>query len=396
MKGAPPPPPSAYNEDVVTSFLCAHHGVQHVGHIVPFSRHPVQAWSVVQNKTVSRIELQGTSTNVLRFPQATQPEKRFIHPRDKLPMDSDFNTEGVWIYSIVVKHYKNAADERVAVRLNYKHEAMATLQETDVHDDLLEEGGGFRSAFMAMEAKTEADVNVVPLREMTFGYQSPAFIATTALLGESNIMNGIIMIPADVCVRANLGTWKGALPEPSDELLNKMMERIHLKPTPENKVSILEQVHEKMEEQYEGRARSTFMYAVPYNHVLAWALQSADVRQQMRIIGTRELRYNKSVLYYLVLSEDLHLLRANCLSTWCGKTDRRRLHDVAFELSSETPATSIRAYVSYYSAPYLPPNVIANLAPTMSPDMMPVSAYSENDVARDMALKQTSNDRLIQ
>lgn len=324
--------------------------------------------------TSTRVEATG------QFPAAVlqQPAKRFND------MDSDLAT-GVWLYSVVIKHYKNPMNEQVAVAFSYTNPAMAALQGTAVKDDLYEAAGvPLRGTGLVMKPGTSEDVDWHPVREMAIGFQSPGFIATTALLNERNLMNGIIVLPEELCKEAGLGTWKGDYPEPSEDMLERMMGRVQINDRKQIKATL----KERMESAFEGRAKSTFMYAVPRNHVLAWALQSASVREQFRLLGTREIRVNGVVLYYLVLSEDFHQLRAYCVNAWLNKTDRVRMDTIGFTMLPPSEGASFRTYVKYLSMPAISQRAIDNLAPTLAPNFLPVSVYSEDDMDRDMALQE--------
>lgn len=455
----------------VATFLCQWHNVSDVRFINPFP-------NMVHAHDLARKTVLGVDVSVSNAPfvhgqaiactlqpdmirGSPQPRDPFVHPRTGNPMEHDVNGQGVSIYGITCRRYwltKNNVDPRAggagvdngssigssfaippaegggdcnlkcAVRLNFYHQHMAQLQQTDVQRKMYEAAGAERGTF-AVLTETSADgtdINELPMRELEFGLQNEQYTKTMMMVDESNLMNGIIAIPHEVCKAAGLPVWTGELPEPDERMLNKLMASMKIDPKTEEGQRQRQQLVQKFQhdfvESFQEYEQSTFYYAVPKKHVLAWPYLSEaycdmhDVRAERFRFVHAETKKVK-LLYYLVPNKPFERYVQYFKRDLMGKTDRRPLSSVGFEFVprvvnppapfggggvhnggfAEPPppaavqrgSVRLRAYISYYSVPAgLSPATIKGLAPTLCKGYPLPHNWSEDEVARQVAIEQ--------
>jgi hypothetical protein len=268
----------------------------------------------------------------------------------------------------------------------------------------------FKGSFFQMAPTATAggaDMDAAPLREQSFAYQNPHFVRTMALVTDTNLMNGILRIPFEVCVAARLPVWKGP-PEPDANMLAKLLKGMDIGAGTPEAAAVVHQWQEECMADYKDAARSTFFYAVPINHVLAWGYHSEEYRAQQ---GHRveEFRFTPPslskdadgiLLYYLVPDGFFEPMVRSFHARWMGKVDVRPLASIGFEFGGgggkATGFTvAMRAYLKFFSVPRgLPPATVAKLAPTLDPDFPPCHMWSVDEVARQMAIERHAQEQL--
>jgi hypothetical protein len=240
------------------------------------------------------------------------------------------------------------------------------------------DGGAIAGAYMRFGATTKegADVEAVPVREeIDHGFLNRFAAATLALVNESNLRNGIIEIPYDVCVAAGLPVYRGPPPPPSD-----------WQGDPQVWV-------ERWERDTADRHRIRCFYAVPVNHVLAWPLRNEQYAIRRRLPSLRfqfvppaqaGMGAEPVLLYYLLADLHMNGVESEFRRVWMGKVDMRPLSSLSFDLipecnraqypniSAETEAVAgvatVRSYITYLAPePGLTAEVISQLIPTLCP-----------------------------
>jgi hypothetical protein len=286
------------------------------------------------------------------------------------------------------------------VRLNYYHPGMSQLQQTEELDALNAESGGVKGMFAVLEpTSTARDMVSLPMYEIPFAYQNRDYIRTSALVNETNIHNGCVQIPTEVCIQAGLPVWHEHCLEPSEELIKHALKSVQgdLVAMREAYVANYKQ---QLLERFNKADRPTYFVAIPINHILAWPLQSEEYRSSgnMRV---EELRYSNPqvgnvLLYYLVPSTLFDFLLKTWTSNCSRGVDVRPLNKVGFEF---IPLTSnggggggggqvrLTAQITYMAAPPLNATTISKLAPALSLEFPPASQWCAADQERAAMLK---------
>lgn len=415
-----------YKWMVLAEFFCRYFDVEDVPLIEPFGKR-TYCWEPLK-ETKMTVEVLNTNvkfhirTNdaegqVVNCPftpdtwkTQPQPKPAFVHPITNEPMQHDLSR--VMIYSITCKHYRLNVPIQVAPRLNFYHEGMAQLQESREKDEMFAAAGAIRGAFTVLKpVNGGADMHDVPLPELHFAYQNQYFTRTMALVNDKNLMHGIVVIPRNVCLAADLPVWKGSLPEVPDDELVSLLESMKIDPKSEEgiqkKQSIKEQIETQRNEDIKDKAKIEYFVAIPIVHVLAWGYQSEEFAA---LRGHRVLQFRyyapggqAVVLYYMVDNIQFDFLVAGFKRDWMRKVDVRPLTDIGFqflpmlmpkyegipdEAVTVTGALSMRARIKFVSAPRLTQATIDNLAPMLIPGFPQCHEWSLDGVAQQIAIEK--------
>jgi len=406
---------SRYDYPVLATWLCGYYNVSDVRFIDPFGAGAVEAWTIPRktvlgvNCTSHSADVDGVQRALINAESARgsfQPKEPFIHPVKKEPMVHDM--ESVAIYNVTCRRYTLVAgneDCKYDVRLNFYNEHMAKLQETKEQDKMYQAAGATRGAFATLTPTHEEegrDINEIPMPELPFGIQNEQFTKTMMLIDESNLMNGIIKIPHDVCVATRLPVWTGKPPEPDAVMLEKLMKSMRIDTsTDEGKAQRQAYVQEQQEEFMQDAAnkpKSEYFYAVPKKHVLAWPYHSEAYLAQFeerveRFRFTHADTKKLKLLYFLVPATMLEAGIKYFSESFLHKVDRRPITSVGFEFiprNKDNISTKItmRSYFTFYSVPVLSPGTIKCLAPTLCKDFPLVHNWSEDEIARQISIEQ--------
>lgn len=242
-------------------------------------------------------------------------------------------------------------------------------------DRMVAAADGVPSAFLTFGAtpKEGREVEAVAVREdLSHGFLNRYAAATLALVNERNLGNGIIAIPHAVCAEAGLPVFRG-IPPPPTEL--------------EDNVPLWEELWTRKNE---GRHRIQQFFAVPVNHVLAWALRDETYAARKRLPSLKfrymspEAGATPVTAYYLVADLHMDQLRSWFCAHWMGKVDMRPLSSLSFEFVPDCershypdlPAdvrvvqgvATVRSYLTYMTPqPGLTQEGIDALIPTLCP-----------------------------
>jgi hypothetical protein len=424
----------------VADFLCRHFNVRDVPFIDPFVKHRVNAWEVLNvtvlgaeiNKDLSfyidptkKMDFDGQAVNVglgeenvvnlLTDPQPRQP---FIHPNTGKPMPSDL--ENVYIYSIACRKYSHNLPVSIAPRLNYYPRGMSELQEMQERDGIIKAAGGIGGGFTQLEPTNgeSRDLQTVPMPELSFAYQNRYFVRTWSLIDETNIRNGLVVIPPEVCARAGLPLQKTSKIEAPEDLILTQFKMMKIEDiTSEEANKVRQEVNDRHREDVLKGLKNVepieFYYAVPINHVLAWGYTSEDYMMERKHCAYK-FKYvppveengknpipDPIVLFFLVPNTLIEANIKSALEYMVKKSDKQSIKRVGFEFmpnptkaqlpSEPTPCQGqlmLRTYISYYSGPKLQPATIANLAPTTCPNFPLCREWSREELAKNQAIEQ--------
>lgn len=313
-----------------------------------------------------------------------QPREPFMDPVTKKTMQYD--TSLICTYSIICRHKWCDIDEKnseIYLRLNMYNRHVAEIQRMEQMDRVCGTVTGVPGAFASVsntEPKGE-DMACAPVAACESGYQNEAFIRTMFYVTPENLNNGIIHIPHEVCVRAKLPVWRNEFefPEELDVDITKMLSSLKIEPESGQAQQVRSEMQSQFKEQFDEMAanepnKSDSFYAIPFNHVLAWGLNSETFRNQC---GVQVHHYNISTnetgvttLFYLMASERFKSHRASFCDAWLGKIDHHIRDNYAFEAIPKTATTrgtiSLRGYISYVCGPQLNAATVAQLIPTLA------------------------------
>lgn len=328
-----------------------------------------------------------------------------------------YDMDRVCIYGVQSIHTWSNLPITVDVRLNWLHSGLQRMYGYDrIARAYAIAGGGTLGANMEVSATAREghDVRVFHLNMSSAGYLNGEFVATNALVNDSNLKNGIIELPADVCDASHLPVYRGPPPCPS-YLIPKSEDKEEadrLRVLTENKWK------NDFEQQIkDGKMRPTrTFYAIPVNHVLAWPLRDPSYLSQYKMhVETLQFRppadnslglsAEQPILLYFLLADGYmpDLIRYYRETIMCG-VDMRPLHHAGFEFVPRTERTqygndipehvkrvqgviSVRAYLTYRVPPKLTPEEQAQLIPTLSPGFPSCSQWVSDKQRVDAALK---------
>lgn len=427
---------------VVGRYLCQYHNVRDLHFIDPFAKYRVNAWEVMTEnmlgaelKDVLHFHVDPTKhdpesqvrgialgeTQKCQLLTNPQPKNPFKHPNTQEPMPSDLDQ--VCIYSISCRRYASDLPISVAPRLNYYPRAMSELQDMKQRDEIVKAAKGIRGAFTQFKPTggKDQDLNSVPMPELTFAYQNRFFVRTWAHVNETNIRNGLVPIPPEVCAQARLPLANTSKIEVPEELVLEQFKlaKIADRNSPEAqkmRQEMNDRYRQEIMEMYPDAKPIEFYYAVPINHVLAWGYTSEDYLSerkhkayQFRFTPPRDATRGDNtmpvVLYFIVPNTLVEANIESALQHMVGKADKQNIQNVGFEflpnpMPEEMPPTpsdcqgtlKMRAYISYYSGPKLAPGTIANLAPTLCPGYPPPHQWSSEEQAKMAAIQQYQHE----
>lgn len=424
-----------FNYIPLATYLCRQNGVPDVHFIEPF-RNRVPAHTIPR-KTALQVNFKTPPGTKLSDPVVTctvsasktkspQPSDPFVHPKLGVPMPHDMNA--VCVYNVTCRHYEmhwglesstppeggvdDSSKLTYGVRLNFLNEHMAVLQKTRQMHKMQAAAGTVSGAFAYFTPTPPGgkDINELPMPELDFGYQNEQFTRTMMLLNGENIKHGVVVIPYDVCVAAGLPVWKGQAPEPDERMLESMLKNVKLEDPKEKQAKreeLVEAFKKDFNESFEKDKKSTFFYAVPRKHVLAWIYGSETFMAQggIRVEQFRFMHPTKKrskLLYYLVPNATFEANVEEFKRAFLEKIDKKPLSSLGFEFvpykipeyaEQQDPSTidvsiRLKAFLTYYSVPTLNAETINNLAPVLCKDFPLCHNWSKDEMEAQVAIQQ--------
>ncbi len=417
-----------YNWTEVARFICTHHGVKDLCYVRPFGLRP-PAYSVMRDVQLPVESHVDGVVSLVRDPEAqckscpmpaeserARGNNPFRNPVTGEPIP--VNLQRVHVYGIMTRHVLSTMPIHVAVRLNFYHKG---FPESVIERDIANAAaGGIRGEYMTVQGATPPsgiDVSAVPMPQLDFGAVNEFFVATMALINPSNLNNGIIDIPYDVCVTCELPVFRDDEPMPvlTEQALVAEVGRhqfdsvakcedyaVFVRASFAAKVKVY--AEKRAEHIKSGRVARSFK-ALPADHVLAWGLRSTEYASAH---GYKALTFDfvpainnepglpcvSHLLYFLVDNITLDDLTHDMCTVWLPLLDTRPLSSMAIEfvpkvkvdravLYPHIPAQvqevrgsiTLRSYVNYYVEPTLSPQQIAGLAPQLHPNFRPAGDF---------------------
>lgn len=447
---------SRFNYIPLATYLCQVNGVSDVHLIDPF-KNRVHAHTIPR-KTALQLNFKtppGTkwsepqiacvvSTAALAKGKSPQPPEPFVHPKLQVPMPHDMNA--VCVYNVTCRHYEmtsniqdllqqsnsNSTKEDQArleeeqekhklvygIRLNFLNDHMAVLQQTEEMRKMHAAAGAIKGAFAYFTPTPVGgkDINEIPMPELPFGYQNEQFTKTFMLIDESNFTNGVIPIPHQVCLAAGLPVWRGEPPDPDDRMLESMLKSMKITNEKERETKrqeLITKFKEDFLESFKNDKKSTFFYAVPRRHVLAWGYHSETFMAQIdfKVEQFRFMHPTKKrskLLYYLVPNAAFEDSIVHFKKAFLNKVDKKPLSSLGFEFvpvqtikpeelkvdpSTVDVSIQLKAFFTYYSVPSLNADTIKHLAPTLCKDFPLCHNWSKDDVEAQIAIEQAQLEK---
>lgn len=415
----------------IATHLCETHGVRDLPDIHTYGRGAVEAWKLSQPKVIvvehsieglfnkEKPVLEQVVTSLVGkariLTKSLQPDEPFCHPRTGQPMESDLSN--VSVCQVACRAYSNTTGIQVQARMNWRHETQAKLDGLDITEAAFTEAGAIQGVFTVLDpSDKEETIQSFPLPELEHGYQNGGYAQTFRYLNSTNIRNGLVVIPEDVCREAKLPIWSGP-PAPSEDFLLKQLKSLKITDlTSAEAESAKKQIsvdygQQFMEQYYKDDDQAkpiTYYIAVPADHVLAWGYASDEYRSDRGHRGVFHFTYRLTpesdavLLYYLVPNVLVEHSLEELEEAILGKADVRSLNDLGMEFmpyesppdskfGQATPVhgkVSLRTYYSYMSGPRLTQATIDALAPTRSPNMPPCQNWNREEMARKRALEE--------
>jgi len=263
-----------------------------------------------------------------------------------LTLDSDAL---VSVRTIMIRYTKNLSpdDKTVYVKRIFSHPA--AQEEDEESDRIMKAMGGIPGCVLAITPKDDSSKSVFVMKESPHClYLQAPFVKTCMLLDETtNLMNGIIQLPPQIC---------GELP----------------------KQAVI----------FDDRGESVsfevdYYVLVPYNHVLAWCLCVSDHWRRKRGIFAIEMdvtpRNGESfILYFAVANQSFERIKQACITNFIrGKIDKRPLNTVGLEVVGGAAEISTTfTYLEYPRGGWDSTQVI----PTLDPHFVPYSQVLQAEV----------------
>jgi hypothetical protein len=377
----------SFDKNVIAQYLCQLYGVEQPTDINPYgdAKH---GWELQRpvNMTVN-----WGSHNRQAFFNFQEPSEeqvkgcvigdettcRVIRASDNT---DDLDLDNTCVYSIVVRNVCNQSPLMLACRLNYYHSSLSVADDTHMFDEMCEMFGGIRGAFMAIPPTREAGVDVVatPIRMMDHHYTNEHFVKSLANITENNLMNGIVKLPREVCMAARL--------------------------------PVFTDTNEKLEAYIaSGYSPIETWYAIPEQHVLAWALLVPLYTLAEKGLVVRHYRIAPAMSFVLIADVSLNSVRRNFMRDWLNKVDKRPIKSIGVEVlpilnlkASEKLAQqhgtvaarfSIQAQIQAFASPLLTPEQSNSLMPTLSPGFPPAIAWDVTNAEIEAAMREHERRR---
>lgn len=321
----------------------------------------VPAWALARD--VSCTATVDANSGIMKFDR-TQPRNKYN--------DIDIDLNRVIMRSVTLKYAKNTTKDKVVVRL--AHTPIHYKEGQDQLDQIAKTvSKDIPIGFAAIDAganEPRQDIAMCEIPEIM--PTQKAFIHTMTLINESNIWNGIIHIPPEVCKAAGLD----------------------MRPT------VKQYTGEKTKFQFES------YYAVPPDHILSWPYHLTH-HQRLRygvhaidfvILGTDRR------MFYLVGDECFNMIFNDCWKNWNPEStvEVRPLnefnvtfHKVTQKSGPNEGNVELTLNVTYTGFPQnIPQDVLNSLAPVLDNNFPPF-IYSRRCIAiRDYDLAQMDKKRL--
>jgi hypothetical protein len=407
---------SAYAFQVIEKFLLEHWGVPSVGLIRPYGRGTLPSYLVTACTEAAACDLEAHVTGSTWCPLHPNAfAKRQGQPA--LPVQQNgialkHDLTSVAIYATIITHYVNTTGERVDVRINFENQYLNQHANTSEVDTVYEAMGGRERVCVTLEptGPEGVDVQAQPVYSLpAFGFHNDWFMQTMWHIDDANLLNGVLVIPADVCEAAGLPIWRGIV-DPPMEALERELGRMGFDKTTDQGQAVLQNLSASYTKQAtkmveECSYRNSHYVAVPADHVLSWGCQSQSYLREHGANHVYPFDISKKTeggeqiltLYYLIGSGLFDRMHADFRMRLLNKIDKRNLAECGVELIPADKANGLvklRMFMSFVSAPPVQEEVRLKLAPARSPNFVQPHAWSNEEMQLQSAARQFGQTKL--
>ncbi len=426
-----------YDKLVITEHLCRSLGVPDPSQLRPFGTQFIGGYETarvsvlpIEMETVMTIDMDNPNReaqkHTMKIPWTQNTLKRAAPPHPFTTPDGTVfahDLTQVAIFNVQLTHYvfqlPDSFEHRdyedapqVAARLLITNRYWDEYNRQDDMDKMHEVMGGVKSAFIDMQHTSDHgnDVKMVPpVCEQASGYQNRHFIRTFFWMNETNIWNGVVKIPKEICIKARLVVWQDDL---NDDAVAAMLGNMKIDPNSadaeERKKNMIAQAKQQLSEvELEGdAAKSEFYVALPVNHILSWGYHSESFRASK---GHRVCEYRIShdkhniLLFYLTNDVLCHCNHESYKKEVMNKVDKRNLRDFGVDLVPIIPPKSkahgkvevrikMSFIISFVSAPRLDQKSIDGLAPILPTEFLSSAHFSTDEFDKALAMQNYLED----
>lgn len=420
----------------LATFLCQFHKVSDIPEIQVYGAGAVDAHALCSAHTIGvehviegafnaekPLEEQVVSSKIFsannrRLFKSTQPRERFQHPVTKEPMECDLSS--VSFYQVTCRAYSSTFGLPIAVRMDWEHSAQCKLENSKVTENMFAAAGAVKGGFAVLDPTVDMDeseqaLQSFPLPELNHGFQNSRYAKTFMYVNEKNLWNGIVEIPAEVCIQSGLPVWQGA-PQAPEDLVVKQLQSLKIQdPNSPQGQAAQKEIHEQYAEQFseqfnqENSKPITHYYFLPADHVLAWGYVSDEYRMEhghcvYRFSYRIDANSDAVLLYFIVPNPLMDHLVQEASEVWLQKVvDKRPLDSVGMEfIPTTTPAYSnptqqsiskngtlkLRTYYSYVCGPKIQQATMDALAPRLPEYFFSCKGWNKEEVARKAAFEE--------
>ena len=350
--------------DPVRNFVCKHFGTTNENDIKVWGPNPTHTWQTAsEHHITANFTFDKPLDASIRDGEA-QVQTTLLGNLQEIEGDLNplnRNVQYAGIYGITGIRARSSYPFHMTFRTNYIHPSMIPGMEEQHR--LQVEGGGIKGAVFHVNPHTESvDVNAPFLGIRNFHYQQPDFVKSMATVCPENLMNGIFMIPREICVQCNQKVFPVWRPE-------------------EPHLQECEELQDKL----------LFWYFVPPDHVMAWPFHAPPEYRKQQQWNVLEYRVQDTetgvgkLLGFLVCNRTLNRAKRSFLRTFMGKVHISDLRDVDIQAvpamnmihkdATNPPPTQgiyegmaqVRVRIAYFLYDTLSAEQVVQLCPTFAP-----------------------------
>lgn len=314
------------NTDALIDFILKFFKADDISKVNPFANLSIPTFEPAREVT-KNIEMCGSEEGILLLPDGNYAPRK---PYNRLP----YNFNDVSVRTLLVRYVTNPTPD--TIRICKIFEPISGQAQADEYDKALEAIGAPKGCAMEIPPNKEGQFNVFLIKENpNCIYLNDAFLRTFMHIDQSNLMNGIINIPPDVCGACNLPK-----------------EAIVFNDKGETEAMVVD-----------------YYVLVPKNHVLAWQLNIQNHWRLKKGWFSLDLVLNRDILYFIVANKTFDILRNACIQNWMtDKIDRRPLNQVGIKVLGGKGNVKVNVSTTFICFPHITPEMRKLMIPTLHPD----------------------------
>lgn len=323
-------------QNPLVQFILNIFNVDDILKVDPFANFSIATHQPAREITAN-VELSGNG--ILLVDRDFKPRKPFNN--------LEYNMNDVSVRTLYIRYISNPNPQTAQICKIF--EPISGLKEAAEVNKMIAAMGGPPGLAVEIPANREGRFNTFLIKENPECiYLNDAFIKTFMHIDQTNIMNGIINVPPQICAAAGLpktGTVSESEPFDID-----------------------------------------YYVLVPKNHVLAWCLNIGEHWRMKKGWFAFELTVKTGkdvadILYFIVANKTFDILKQGCFENWMNnKIDRRPIREVGIKTNQNIKVDVSISFVCY---PFVTPELKSKMKPVLPEDF---PKYSE--VIRREMLKQ--------